>query len=450
MARLNNRAFNILAAEVQRLCASKPLEKVRQDIVLRRLEKFCQAEGPPVTLDELRNTIDDIFPDFSEQVLRQAIKANTRASQVASVRQKLGCLTQATMGTALLAAGIWVLNLPYPMVRWPVARVAPIVLLPSYIRMDHDYRQAVSLVEQADQLVNQATSFDDIDLGAEKVTQAQQHLDGLPVWFLGYYPKAYCGWFGCSWRFTFDEFQEARAAIGRMEAKVFQEQNAQALLEAGTEEVDAAKQAYESAPTAAAKAQALAAWQAGMDKLNEIPAGTYAGRSAATKLEAYRRDYERVSGMVTGSSRTSSVIGAAKAFAQRAAAASQNPPHPVETWRRAATLWQESIRRLEDIQPEDDSYLEAQDLLATYTSNLEEIKVRLATEEASVRAFESAQRKTEQLLALNKSQLTANQMASRLQGIVNDLHRVQSGTTVYSEAQEMLASAEDKLTQLNP
>jgi len=83
MARLNTRAFNILAAEVQRLCASKPLEKIRQDIVLRRLEKLCQAEGPPLTLDELRNTIDDIFPDFSEKVLRQAINANTRASLLA-------------------------------------------------------------------------------------------------------------------------------------------------------------------------------------------------------------------------------------------------------------------------------------------------------------------------------------------------------------------------------
>ena len=57
--------------------------------------------------------------------------------------------------------------------------------------MDRDYRQAIALVEQADQLVNQATSLADINLGQEKVNQAQKHLDALPVWFLGYEPQMF-------------------------------------------------------------------------------------------------------------------------------------------------------------------------------------------------------------------------------------------------------------------
>ncbi len=52
--------------------------------------------------------------------------------------------------------------------------------------MDHHYRGAVAQVEQADQLINYATSPADIELGEVKVKQAQQHLDALPVWFLGY------------------------------------------------------------------------------------------------------------------------------------------------------------------------------------------------------------------------------------------------------------------------
>ncbi len=90
--------------------------------------------------------------------------------------------------------------------------------------MDYHYRQAIAKVEQADQLVNSATSPADLTLGEVKVIEAQKHLDNLPVWFLGYWPQ-YTFWFG--WQFTLDEFKSARANVGRMVAKVFQEKNAQ-------------------------------------------------------------------------------------------------------------------------------------------------------------------------------------------------------------------------------
>ncbi len=72
--------------------------------------------------------------------------------------------------------------------------------------MDHHYRGALAAVEQADQLINKATANTDIERGAQKVAEAQQHLDSLPVWFLGYYPQMYCGFVGCGWKFTLDEF----------------------------------------------------------------------------------------------------------------------------------------------------------------------------------------------------------------------------------------------------
>jgi hypothetical protein len=230
MGRLNNRAYELLKTEVNRL-VKDPLETVRRDIVLRRLDKLRLQSGEPLTYAELKAEVEDIFPEFDEKVLRRAAKAN-RASG------KLKLVGFAALGTAIAAGTVWVLNLPYPMIRWPVARTVPIVLLPSYISMDHNYRQAISLVEQADQLVNQATSAQDIELGGTTAAQAQQHLDQLPVWFLGYYPRAYCTLFSCTWQFTYDEFETARKDIGRMEAKVFQEQNALTLLASGTAAVD--------------------------------------------------------------------------------------------------------------------------------------------------------------------------------------------------------------------
>lgn len=450
MSRLCDRAFDILTAEIRRLCSADPLQQVQQDIVLRRLERFRQVDGPRLTQAEMRDAVSDIFPDFSKAVLKRAAKANGVAHGLAVAQHSLGCLGTTALGLVGLTGAVWLLNLPYPMIRWPVARVAPIVLLPSFLQMDRDYRQTVSLVEQADQLVNQATSAQDIDLGAEKVTQAQKHLDGLPVWFLGYYPQSYCTLFSCTWRFTYDEFASARAAVGRMEARVFQEKNAQTLLTSATQAVDTAKQTYQTASATPDRATALAHWQSGMDQLNEIPGETLAGRMAQTKLAAYHRDYDQIAGRVAGGNRSSSLINAAREFAYKASLEGQNPPHTVENWSRIADLWAEAVQRLEQVPLDDVGYAESQRLLAEYTTNLGTVKGRMAEEEKAVAAFEHVQAKNAELLGQNLSEMAPNQIASQFQTIINDLNKIQPGTTPYSEAQEMLRSAEEKLKQLNP
>jgi hypothetical protein len=439
MRRLNQRAFSILANEVNRL-AKDPLESVRRDIILRRLTKLQAQEGIPMTYGELKAEMEDIFPEFSDKVLRRAARANRKAG-------KLKLAWNVTVGLTIAAGGLWVLNLPYPMIRWPVSRTAPILLLPSYISMDHSYRQAVSLVAQSDQLVNQATSTQDIELGAEKVDEAQKHLDRLPVWFLGYYPRSYCSLFSCSWRFTYDEFAAAREEIGRMEAKVFQEQNAFTLLDEGTAEVDAAKVAYQAADTGEAKTAAVTAWQAGMDKLNEIPPETLAGRQAQTKLDAYRRDFEQVSGVLAGGNRSNSLIEAAKNFGWTASARAQNPPHTVPEWQAIADAWQQAINRLEQVTDEDPGYDEAQRMLAEYNSNLSTIQIRLAEEKASTEAWQAAQQRHTDLWGISQ-QITQQRYAAELQSIANTLQQVEEGTTHFQEAQNLLKSVQAQLTEL--
>jgi hypothetical protein len=364
------------------------------------------------------------------------------------VLRTFGCLGSTLVAVAGLAGSVWLLNLPYPMIRWPVARTAPLILLPSYIQMDHDYRQAISLVEQADQLVNQATSAQDIELGQEKVTQAQHHLDGLPVWFLGYYPTGYCNFFGCTWRFTVDEFQGARAEVGRMDAVIFQERNAQQLLQSGTVTVNTAQQAFQTAQGSTDRATALANWQQGMDQLNEIPGQTLAGRQASTKLQAYQRDYQQISGNVAGGNRSNTLVDAAKAFAYEAAVEGQNPPHSAATWNRIAELWKTAIDRLSKIPVDDPGYGEAQVLLAQYQKNLGIVQEKSAVESASAQALGQAINKNTRLLGQDLDRMTANQIASQIQSIVDDLNQVKPGTTSYAEAREMLTFANQKLAQL--
>ncbi len=285
MYRLNKRAWKILRAEVERCSGSDQFSKMEMEIVIERLDKLRKEKGYPASLDDLRDAVFDTYPQFSEKVLKQAAQANKAP----------GVFTKIKWATILLttSAGVlWVVNLPYPMIRWPVAKAAPILLLPSYISMDYNYRGAIKNLEQADQLVNKATSQADIDLGGEKVKAAQKHLDNLPVWFLGYYPQAYCGLFGCTWKFTLDEFESARRQAARIEAIVFQDQNAFIPLAEAEKSLKVAKQQYEQATEIKDRETAIASWQAAIDQLDQIPQQTLAGENSQTKLKAYKRDFD--------------------------------------------------------------------------------------------------------------------------------------------------------------
>lgn len=174
MTRLNDHAFEILRAEVQKYSGAEELLQVQQDIVLKRLEKLRSLQGSPASLEELRETVSDILPNFNEKIFKAAARANCPSRALSKIKWVVGILVGS-------AGTLWVVNLPYPMIRWPVARTAPILLLPSYVSMDYHYRRAIARVEQADQLINQATSPADLTLGEVKVKEAQQCLDALPV-----------------------------------------------------------------------------------------------------------------------------------------------------------------------------------------------------------------------------------------------------------------------------
>ena len=437
---LNQRAFAVLQAEIERRCAADPVGQVQRPIALQRLERLRSRSGQPLNAEQLRATLDDLFPNFDERVLQRAAKANRPVNPV------WGWLKVGAIATAGVVGGVWVLNLPYPMIRYPVANTIPLVLLPSFMSMDHNYRGAIAATEQADQLVNQATSAADLALGATKVKTAQRHLDALPVWFLGYYPQSYCRFFRCGWRFTLDEFQQARQSVSRMEAKLFQENNAQTQLGQAEQTLNAAKQAYQTATETTPKQAALEDWQQGLDVLEVIPRQTLAGRTAQTKLMAYKRDFQDIAGFTADNLRTGNIIQAARLAAATARKFSPQTPQTEAEWREAEKLWKEAIAIL-DIKVTDPDFVASRKLKADYTESHSKVQVRLTQEQESVRAFDQAQTLTQNLLESipdNAKSLQPRQVA-KLQEIINELKKVHKGTTVYEEAQQLLRSAESKL-----
>ena len=431
MSRLNQRAFEILKAEIVRCSADDIAGQVQRDIALRRLERFQAQTGAPLTLEDLRDAIVDLFPGFSEKVLKAAARANCPSPTT----NRLRLASVVLVGLAGLAGGIWVLNLPYPPIRWTVARVAPIVLLPSFISMDKNYRQAIAATEQADQLVNQATSAADLELGTTKVQTAQKSLDALPVWFLGYYPQAYCGLFQCTWHFTLDEFQGARKEVARMDAKLFQENNAQTQLNQADQLLGTAKQQYQAAPDATTKQAAIAQWQQAIDQLHQIPDQTLAARMAQPKLSAYERDFQQISGLAVGTAQAGNLIEAAKIFAQTAQQLDLKVPHAEVEWQANQKQWETAIDRLEKIDFKDPNYQQAQALLASYTQSLGNVQIRLKTEQSSVQALNDAQRLRDSLFdstPVNAKALSPAQIR-QLRTIADTLEAVKPNTTVYSK-----------------
>ncbi|VXD18865.1 conserved hypothetical protein [Planktothrix serta PCC 8927] len=436
MKRLYDQAFEILKPEVKK-CAQKDLVgDVGEKIILKRLEKMRSQAGDPLTIDELRDLISDQFPSFSETVLKQAAKAN----------RPPGIFAKVVWGTAILGglAGIVaVANLPYPMIRFPVAKTLPILLLPSYINMDYNYRQAVSLVEQSDQLINQATAITDIELGVGKVKQAQKHLDQLPVWFLGYYPQAYCSFMGCIWRFTFDEYEGARKNIGRMESKIFQEQNAYQEYTKAEQSIKEAQQKFQKIPPGNEQQQTIAVWQTAIDQLEKIPPQTLAGKLAQKQLGTAQRDFQQQLGFVAGSIQGNTLIDAAMQFASQAAKASQNPPHTAQEWQQVIKLWEQAIRRLEKVPTENPSYSEAQKKLAEYQSNLGIVEIRLEAEKDAIESVKQAKSAIAQWQKLARSKdPDIGSLISQLTDIISTLEQVPASTTVTSEAQNLLRAAQ--------
>ncbi|HEY9611379.1 hypothetical protein [Allocoleopsis sp.] len=430
MRRLNNRAFDILLKELDSCSTNDQLSQAEKKIVLKRLQQLRQQDGSPASLEEIREAIVDLFPHFNEKVLKQAAKANQPPGLFSKLKW-----------TAIFLAGsagvVWVANLPYPMIRWPVARTAPILLLPSYMSMDYHYRQAIAQVEQADQLVNHATSPADFELGAKKVKAAQKHLDALPVWFLGYWPR-YTFWFG--WQFTLDEFKTARATVGRMDAQLFQEKNAQTQLIQAEQALNTAKQQYQKAQTIAEKQQANASWQAALDKLEQIPPETLAGKQAKTRLKADARDFDKVGG--------STLIAAAQEFALQAEKVGENPNLE---WEQVQALWQEAINRLKQVSLQDPSYGEAQKLLAEYQTNLglAQAKRKAPDSSNSDKLITAAKQFA---FAAAKAGLNPPHTASEWQQVIqlwqqaiDQLQKIQVQDSTYVEAQKLLATYQTNL-----
>ncbi|PZO39600.1 MAG: hypothetical protein DCF19_13525 [Pseudanabaena frigida] len=381
----------------------------------------------------------------------------TRSSQVAPTQnsglQKFGRrLIWIGVLVGIPVGVIYVLNLPYPVIRQPVAKNAPLLLLPSNMAIEANFKQGQATVEEARQLIESPTSPADLDRGEIKLKEGKSALDSIPVSYVADWADYSRGYWGYGWEFSPAALQGARVKVGQLEAKVFQEKNAQIALTDVEKEVIMAKAQLQQNSSPIEKKSAVQNWQAAIDRLNQIPPQTMAGRKAQQLISTSTRDLRAMAGLSVGNEKVGSLLGAAEEFAKKAAETGRNPPHTSARWTEIASMWQEAIQRLEKITAEDiQSYPEAQRRLVEYRASLSEVRVRLKNEQEAVQSIDLANQKLTTLWAslpkdgkdLNKNKAIANFIA-----INNDLEKISNGTTVYLKAQEVKLQVQQQLKLL--
>lgn len=345
---------------------------------------------------------------------------------------------------------IYVLNLPYPAIRQPIAKNAPLLLLPSNMSIEANFKKGQATVEEARQLIEAPTSPADLERGESKLKEGKSALDAIPAWYLAEWADYSRGYWGY-WEFSPAALQGARIKVGQLEAKVFQEKNALIAFTEAEKDLMTAKSQLQQANNSNKKVAAQSL-QSAIDRLNQIPPQTMSGRKAQQLVTTSIRDFRSLTGTSLGNDKVTSLLNGAEEFAKKAAEAGRNPPYSSDRWIAIATLWQEAIQRVEKVTSEDvQGYAEAQKRLAEYQSNLSEVKVRLKNEQESVAALELANQKLAALwasLPKDTKDLNRNQAIASFMSISNELDKIKNGTTVYAKAQEVKMQVQQQLKLL--
>ncbi|WP_017292457.1 hypothetical protein [Geminocystis herdmanii] len=354
-------------------------------------------------------------------------------------------LVKTTLFISIPIGIVYILNLPYPAIRRPVSEKAPLLLLPSQISTEYHFKKSVNLVEQSEQLIDNATSIDDILLGEQKLQEAKNSLNKIPLNFRSDLFGGHSGRYGYGWSYSPMDYQDMRGKVGNLEAKVFQEKNAQTLLQQAESALNQAKNDYQNKNN---QEGAIAQWQQAINQLKEIPSTTFAGQKAEVKVNNYIAELEKIAGIQSNTDKFNTFIVSAQQFSAKAVQLGENPPHSLEKWTEIEGFWAMAIEELQQVSSEDgQGYIKARQLIAEYKGNLAEIKLRKTEEENALNSLNLAQDKIQILIQNPPTDI--NNGIAQIQDIINQLNKVKNGTTVYSEAQTLKSFAQNKLTEFN-
>ena len=138
--------------------------------------------------------------------------------------------------------------------------------------------------------------------------------------------------------------------------------------------------------------------------------------------------------------------------AKAAAAASQSPPHPLETWTTIEGQWQRAIQQLEPVAAEEAVSPLVQTKLDEYYANLRVIKQRIEQERAARSSIQSAREAVQIAEARGSVAHTLEEwqlVASTWQTALDRLAEVPEETMTYAEAEHLAALYQPQWLEAN-
>lgn len=401
-----------------------------------------QKSDPKTRLEELEAEI--LEPKIKEipQPKTNKIKSSLRQFLITCI------------GVGIPIGFLYIANLPYAAIRRPVNNHAPILLLPSQIVVENNFKKALNLTEQAEQLIDNATDFPDLELGAQRLAEGKIYLDRIPIIaqneLMGYGGGSR-GFFRSS--FSGSRFMDMRRKVGELEAKVFQGNNARITLDRLESELAAIKTQYQSSNSDTEKRQIIQQWRTILNEFNLISNATFAGTIAQQKLVAHQADFEDVVGFSANNERALTFMATAQDFANLAQGRSQSPPYTVREWSEIESLWQNAINELGNIPSTDlEGYRQANRFIVQYEDNLQQVRLNKERENEALSYLQSAENMISNYrrntINLDDSPNNVNRRIVEIQEIIDTLKKVEQNTTSYSPAQDLIGYAENQISSL--
>ncbi|HHP7244100.1 MAG TPA: hypothetical protein ACFE0H_05375 [Elainellaceae cyanobacterium] len=172
-------------------------------------------------------------------------------------------------------------------------------------------------------------------------------------------------------------------------------------------------------------------------RLSKIPFWSEHHERAQRLLQSYEVDANYLGYVVT-----------AQKHALSAAELSQDPPHPLATWKEVRTLWLQAIDQLKNVPEHAAAYSFAQSKRAEYRANLATINRRIELEEQAHKTI-STTRNAAQMAEARESSAdsveTWRLVNATWQVVLNRINDVPPDTMAYAEAQQLRAIYEPRL-----
>ncbi|MBE9222138.1 hypothetical protein IQ215_05455 [Cyanobacterium stanieri LEGE 03274] len=402
--------------------------------------------------NDIKKQLEQLEQEISPQKSNK-LPPSKQSNFVSNIKSTIKRIFFITLGISIPAGFLYIVNLPYAAIRRPVNRHAPVLLLPSQIIVENNFKKALNLTEQAEQLIDNATDFPDLDLGSQRLQEGKVYLDKIPIIaqneLMGYgnsnrvYRSGFSG----------TKFVEMRKKVGELEAKIFQGTNAKQTLNKLENQLADLKSQYQNSNSDTEKRQIIQQWRTMLNEFNLISSSTFAGTIAQQKLVVHELDFEDVVGFSANNERLATFIGTAEDFARLAKTRSQNPPYTVSEWSDIEDFWEKAINELEKI-PETDleGYRQANRIIVGYEDSLRDARLRKEIEEDSLRSLENAEnlisRYRNSNANLDDSPNNISRRIVQIQDIISILNSVDPNSTSYPTAQKLIGDAQNQINDL--